>query len=243
METLNSKDFKRNLSVKSKISSKGFTALEDLYIYFPVIYESKELAIIDDTSFVFGVLAVADKNNNYVVMTVPTMVSITPESITEVSIDEVLYYKATIPKGTNVFDSNQVVVQLDMAYLTFDVFFRKGKVPFFVSDIDLLKIFNNLGKYADTNITAFLPVVKLLIGIICRSADNLKIPYRLTVKTKADLATKKMEWISINNTFYAYSSTMSKIGASYMRQGMTDMLGKKAGEVPPRTGLEALIMK
>ena len=222
MVSYKSDDFKRNGIVKKQIKHIGnsFITTTDMYVIFPTNYIDKKLGVIDTVCKIYGVLMFADMNLNYNIMTVPTQVHITPDSLEVVTIDDEPYYRLLVLKNDVLIDDVDVVVMGDMGYYTFDIFLRKGKVPFYLGYFDLLEVFTNLTKYTDNNVSKYLVVLKILIATIARDYNDKSIPYRFGLNKPEDIKTKKVKWIAMSNIYYSYKSTLARIGGSYMKDGM-----------------------
>lgn len=227
MKEIPLKSFKRlpsgGFSKLVKFVNKSIVANEDVNILIPTKYADKDLAKIADVCTIYGVLTIVNSKHEYTVLTVPTMLKSVPVDIEEVEIEGESYYKMFVPKGERVIESVDVIVLPDMAYLTFDLFLRKGKVPFYIGYTDLIDTFINLKKYAGINLIDFITVIKLIIGLTARDYDNPKIPYKLNIKSDKDLL-RPVKWISMVNIHYVLTSTLAKIGGAYMKEGFTSAL-------------------
>lgn len=241
MDMVDFKKFKRDdkyLSSAIKVTKSRYIAQEDLFIMFPKRYIDLHLGDIDNTVSVLSVLIVYNKDFKYSVINIPSMVNITPDSIEEIEIGDEIYFKMTIIKGDAIIDSRDVIVDGDVGYGVFNILLVKGVIPWYVSYLDLVKIFENIPKYTGSKVGGYISVIKIMIAISARSKDDPSIPYRKVIKSFDD--NTPVHWVGLNNIYYTYNSTASKIFGSYMKPGMISAMvnpEKKA------TKLENIIRK
>jgi len=221
MDVLDISKFKRDkktISSLIKITDKNYIAKDDLFIIFPKKYIELHLGEIDNTVIILGVLAVFNKDLKYSVINLPSMLTITPDSIEEVELGNDTYYKLSILKGNALIDTRNVVVDSDVGYNIFNVLLVKGEIPWYIEYLDLIKIFENIPEYTGNKITGYMSVVKIMIAISARSKKDPSVPYRMVLKNSED--TQDIHWVGLNNIYYTYNSTASKVFGSYMKAGM-----------------------
>jgi len=229
------KIFKSLLFKKDTVIAK-----EDLYIMFPKKYIDLGLGVIDNTVEVYGVISISNDKDSYAIWTVPAIVTVTPSSIEVVDINDEDYYRLTVMKNDPVFDTLSVVVKSEMSYETFNMLLVKGNVPWYVGYEDLLTIFKMLPKYTSGDMTPYMTIIKVMIGVSARDGDNPNIPFRKSLKSKADSLNKKIYWAGLNNVYYTFSSTASKVFGSYMKAGMISAIIKPEKQA---TKLENIIRR
>lgn len=199
-------------------------AKEDLFIIFPKRFIDLGLGVIDNTITVYGVVGMLNSKNEYAVWVIPTMVDITPDSIELVTINDEEYYLLTILKDDPIFDSLNVVVMPDLGFETFNVLLVKGYIPWYIGYEDMLSIFKAIPKYTGSKIQQFFTAVKVMIATSARDAENPNIPYRKSIRSKTDLTNRPILWAGLNNVYYTFNSTASKIFGSYMKAGMVSAI-------------------
>jgi len=208
--------------IKSLITVKGNTwvAKERMFILFPTKYEDRGLSLIDTTCSVFGVISISNEKNQYSILTVSTQITITPDEIEEVTIDDKVYYRLTIEAGNNLIDDVNLIVKPDNTYGIFELFLVTGYIPWYLTYNDVFKLFETSPKYTGSKLDAYWVVIKLLIAISARDRDNPKLQFRQSINNANDLDVKPILWVGIKNIYYSFNSTLSKIGGSYMKAGM-----------------------
>lgn len=241
MDILDIKKFKRDKKIISsliKITDNNYIAKEDLFIMLPKKFIELHIGDIDNTVTTLSVLAVFNKDLKYGVINIPAMVKITPDSIDEVEVGSDTYYKLTISKGNSVIDSRDVVIDGDIGYNVFNIMLVKGVVPWYINYLDLVKIFENIPKYTGTKLESYMSIVKIMIALSARSKDDPNKPYRYIIKKSDEV--KDIHWVGLNNIYYTYNSTASKVFGSYMKAGMISAIVNP--ETKP-TKLENLVRK
>ena len=228
METIDITKFKRNRDkvFKSLVfkDNKVFTK-ETLFIMFPKRFIDLGLGEIEDVVTIYGVLNISNENNEYMNMVMPSKIKITPDSITEVEIGDDAYYRLTVLANDVLIEDINTVVEPDIGYETFDILLVKGVIPWYINYIDMIKIFKNVPKYTGSKIESYLDIIKIMIAVSARNYENPDEPFRMSINKVTDY-NKKVFWAGLNNVYYTFNSTASKVFGSYMKAGMISAIVK-----------------
>ena len=201
-----------------KIYSKQKTILE-----FPKWYLDKDLASIQEVSYVYGIFALII-DDKYSVSTIPTLCSTVPVLVNEVERDGVLYIQFVYGKDDVVLDNVKVVKEELLSYNFFETYIVYAKIPWFVEPLDMVSIMNNLPKYGKSNVGANPIINELVVSFMTRSAKDKRVFYRQT--TGKD----EYAYVDLMNLYYAALSTTSKLGGSYFNKGLVSAIVQKEKE-------------
>lgn len=222
MESLDISGLKRRPEVISKyLNVKGdiTSVTEDLNVLFPSRYLDRKLALIDTTISVVSIFAILDKDNNYAVVNAPIFVTLTPFSISDVSVDGVEYKSLYFQKDSVMIPNNKSVVRDNFLYDVFDDFFVNGRVPWYLNYNDISNVLLTTKKYANNNIGNDPLGFEILSSIIAREANN-KTVYIRHVLDKSNKDKIQPKYIGLNNRFYSYDNTGARLFGSYFGDGL-----------------------
>lgn len=230
MNTLRLEGMKHNPSViKESLKHVGTVVktTKPLRVMFPERYTTKDLAFMGGVVKLVGYFAVVNDKNEYGVMLIPAFYELTPFNVTNVEINGdvnvVLEFEAD-----NVFISNSKIVKTESLYYdVFDEFFVKGKLPWFLSYEMTSDIFLESKKYSGSGIGKNPISYELLAAITSRSNKDKNKQLRHTIKDKKDLSRTV---VGLNNIYYSFDNTASKLFGGYYGQGVTAAIVNKETE-------------
>ena len=87
-----------------------------------------------------------------------------------------------------------------------------------IEEILNVLLFND-GKNTFWERSAINLAIEILTAIIGRNKDNLKQEYRNLINEIGQIDESKLRWIGLENIFYSFNSTLSKMAGSYMKLG------------------------
>ncbi len=220
MKQLSVKDLKRNPDViMSKVleTDTSFLAGEDMSIIFPArwLEAAANLARIDITVSIMGILCFIDKNNNYSVIKIPTRINTNPNRITDLMVDDVPYKEMHYSKGEQLISNRDIVKDNSDLFTVFSEFYFKANVPFYVGK-ELTEVFINADKYAGSKVGENSLAIELMTSIVSKNADDLSEPYRVAINRNKDA---KIKFINLLNPYFTFKSTFGRISGSYAKQG------------------------
>ena len=187
-----------------KVINKRWVALKDCEIYFPVEYKLKGLAEVSDHVYTLGVVMIT-VGTVYAVLSVNAMITFNPTSIEEIKYGNDPYYKLSFEAGDTVIENIDIVKQDTLPYHIYDLFISKGKIPAYMSYVDMCRLFETSKSYADANVGSRPEVVQLMISLIARAKEDL-------------------EWIKMSNIEYGATNTLNKLGGNYFSEGVASAL-------------------
>lgn len=234
MRHLSTKDLKRNpKKVMDKIiqTDSSMLASEDMSIIFPSRWldNAANLARIDITVSILGILCFMDKDNNYTVTKVPTRITCNPNRITDVTIDDVLYKEMHFSRGEQLIVNRDIVKDNGDLFTVFSEFYFKANIPFYIKENELTQVFINADKFAGSKVGQNSMALELMTSIVAKSKDDLNIPFRIAINKNPNA---EVQFVNLLNPYYTFKSTFGRISGSYAKQG------RLAALVDPSTNTE-----
>jgi len=207
---------KKAFNVKSDIT----VANRNLKIVFPVRYTEIGLAEMGTTVTVVNIFAIILDDKYYSISMAPIMNKLTPSNVSECMIDDVRHMVLEFEQDSVVMPNNNLVRDNGFMFNIFNEFFINGKVPWYVSEDDLSNIFIEAKKYANSKIGDNPINMEIITSIITRTdKDPLKL-YRYEPKGKAN-------FVGLNNIYYSFDTTTSKLVGAYFKVGVTSAIINK----------------
>jgi len=222
METIDISKLKRNANaVKKHLKKKGSTIVTDVEtkVYFPERFERKDLAVLGNTSRVTGVVAIVI-DNNYGLLSIPTMIEMSPTEINQVEINDELYYEFIIEKGMDLISNTNVMQTADKAYEFFELIIMQGKIPWYIGYMDLVTIFSNFKKYTGMGATEHMLTVEVLAAIITKTKADLNKDYRLAIKKPDDINKIPLEYVGLMDVYHSFKSSTNKLLGNYFTKAI-----------------------
>lgn len=213
-----------NIYINSKLyikDNKVYTR-EKTIIEFPKWYENKELLDIQDVTYLYGIFSIAI-GDKYAVSIIPTLITTEPVIITEVERDDGIYIQFVYGKDDCIIDNTSVVKKELLSYNFFENFILYAKIPWFIEYEDLIKISDNLPKYAKSNLGSNYIANELVVSFIARCKSNKTLFYRQN--TKDDVA-----YTDLLNVYYSAVSTLSKLAGNFFTDSLTSALVQKESQ-------------
>ena len=193
-------------------------------VYSPVRFSERNLASIGSEVYIVGIYAIVINDRDYAVSIVDAMVKIEPTTYQIVSIDGDDYFEFYFEPGS-VFCPNMDLVKTDtLTYRIYDEIISKGKIPWYLSYLELGGIFDSAKYHAGTNIGSDREVTELIVSLIARNKEDRTKYYRQTVESLDDLQKKPPVFIPMRSVIYAATNTLNKIAGSYMESGVISAL-------------------
>lgn len=224
MRTFNINNLKRNPDkIKSSLKKVGdsYIATKNLTIIFPERYIEKGLAFLGSSVNVVGIFIIIDDNNNYSIMNMPNMVKLQPNMTDDIEINDKKHIAMYFDNGDVVIENVNVVKKKAIIYDLFDEFLVHGNIPWYMDSNDVFNILSLSDKYTGSDIGNDPLGMELLTSIITRTQDDKTVLYRKLAKNPEKMKKSKPVFIGILNIYYTFSSTISKISGSYLKEGIT----------------------
>lgn len=220
MEKFNINRLKRNAdSIKKKLKVVGdmTIAKDDLLVMFPTRYIDKKLCFIGNDVKVIGLYAVIDYSNNYGVVSAPIFQNLSPNNISDVEVNNVSYKLLLFDKDAPFLSSNKLIVSDSFIYNEFSELFLSGNIPWYINYQDLVSVFLETKKYANSNIGNDSMAFEILTSIVSRDPSNKRVYFRQILNKHEDI---NPAFIGLNNLYYSFDNTGAKILGNYFGEGV-----------------------
>jgi hypothetical protein len=233
LENFDYKQYKRNPDIIAKYIKKQDNMLitkKKLYIMFPEKFVDKEMSILGSTCYILGIFAILDEDGNYAVSLIPTRMEIQPIEIDTILVDGQQYVVLEIEENSDIV-SNTTLIQEDVTYPIFNLFFIQGKIPWYLDYYDLPRIFQILEKYTGSKAGRNHITFEFLTAIIARVHGDKKTEYRMVIDTIKDMERIKPSYVGLMNIWYTFKSTINKLAGSYMKLGLVSAINYPEKEI------------
>lgn len=211
------------------------------YIYIPVGFVAKELAVISSTVTIVGIFAISTDRKTYGVSSVTTLIEITPTAFEEIDVFGVPYYEFRFDPGTVVFPNRNLQVLSAPIYNIASYIYDFGNRPFWFTaydDAELLapdkvKRWNGFTVFAD-QITA-----DVYAAHTQRKVGDPKTFFRYTLKKDSDL-NNPVQFIPLRSGSLNKTSRLAKLADVELKRGIRSALQVDPVRAEP---LEDLFMR
>ena len=202
-------------------------ALKDLSIVFPEDYLEKSLCKYGKRIEILGVLAFLDpEKQTYAVFNIPVMVYLSTTDIKDVVLNDVPYKVLEYQRGQTCLQTDKVIGNSKLSYWMYDYFIALGRVPWYLSYLDVLKLYRQDKYYMDATLSKSIQVVDMVYSAIARQAKDDHLMYRTSLNTMDDLQKHHPQWVPLKSVSLGAVDTMSKIMGAYYDEGVNSALSE-----------------
>jgi len=208
--------------IRSKLVTKDgrVYTTEKTIIEFPKWYADKELAVIKDSAYIYGVFSI-HMGDKYSVSIIPTLIHTTPIMINEVDRDGVVYTQFIYGKNDCIINNIKAIKHELLSYNFIETFYMYANVPWFVEYEDLVRIMDNLPLYAKSGVGANFIVNEIITSFITRVSADKKVFYR------QNLSSKKYSYVDLMNVYYSALNTTNRLSGNYFQESLVSAIVQK----------------
>jgi hypothetical protein len=218
------RDPQRVQSALRKLDDKRVVCVKPTKIYIPARFTEIGLASVGTKTQIIGICAIVVDDAIYSVMMANAIVWIDPTSVSTVTIDDTEYFEFSFEAGSTVFTTTEVVQMDSVCYSIYNEIIAGGRVPAYLSYLDLAHIFDSAKKYAGVNIGGNREVTELICSLIARDSEKREFYYRQTAKSLADVLASGPAFIPLRSVQYSATNTTNRLVGSYFREGLNAAL-------------------
>jgi hypothetical protein len=221
------KDFKENSKlIKSKLSEskESLIAKETLYALIPKRYQDVGLLALGQDVTVLAVFLLIDGKNNYTVINLPLKIVTEPSVIEDVTLDGVDYIRLTFFKDSLVLKSRKVLKDSSFIFDIVNDFNIKGKIPTFLTPVDITNLYIDAGKYLGSDIAANPIGIEIMLAINTRLKQDINTQARLSKKDLRKLTFRDYQYVGLGNVIYGLSTNIAKFTGRYYDDGLTSII-------------------
>jgi hypothetical protein len=218
------RDPKRVQACLKELPDHRLVALKPVKIYVPARFNERNLATIGTEVYIVGIYGIVVEDQYYGSSTVNAMMRIEPSSIMRIQVDGEEYFEFSFDAGATVISSTLLVKQDTLVYRIYDEIFAKGRVPWYMSLLQLGRLFETAKKHAGANLGQNQEVTELIASIIARDESDRHLQYRSTIKSMDDLQRRPPVYIPMRSVQYAANNTLNKLAGSYFGEAVVSAL-------------------
>lgn len=206
-------------------------------IVIPARFAERGLATIGIETYIVGIYAMTVEDQFYAVSTINAMIRIEPSSTMKIMVEDDEYYEFTFDPGSTVMSSVHLVKTDTLVYRIYDELISKGRVPWYLSYLDMGRLFETAKYHAGANIGQNHEVDELIVSLIARDAKNRHRYYRAAIKSMDELARNPPAFIPLRSVIYGATNTTNKLAGSYFSEGLVSALVSPAERTERIEGL------
>lgn len=203
-------------------------------IQIPKRFEDRNLAVIGNDTYVYGIYALILEDGTYTVSNIMAMIKINPFKTLEIKVDEVGYYEFYFEANSIIIDTIHLVRRNLLMFNVIDEFMFQGNVPWYIEYEDLGKILDTSEYHADSRVGQNLEVTELIASFLARNRNDRTKYYRTSIESFSDLKKNPPAFVALKSVFYSATNTLNKIAGSYFNDGVVSAL------VSPTTNTERI---
>jgi len=207
-----------------ELSDGRLVAKKSCKIYIPTRFSERGLASIGIDTQIVGIYAIVVEDKYYGISMVNAMIRIEPTSTIKILINEEEFYEFYFEAGSTVMSSVNLVKTDSLVYKIYDEIISKGRVPWYLSYLDLGKLFDTALYHAGANIGANHEVTELLVSMIARNTNDRHLYYRSGLKNIEDMQKRPPTFIALRSVTYSATNTLNKLAGSYFSEGIVSSL-------------------
>ena len=189
-------------------------------IYTPARYAGRKLAVIADEIRVVAVFAIVVEDKYYAVSSAPSLMQLTPSSMSLVDIEGEEYYEFSFDKGACVTPSVDLLQDDTIPYFLYDELIAKGHVPWYLGYLDLARLITDSKYYTGVSFAASNVPMEMIVASITRDRKERRLYYRHQINSLADEVKNPPAFIAFRNIIYGATNTTAKLMGSFLDDGV-----------------------
>jgi len=230
------KNFKRDPGrIKQALVKRNgqYIAKETIRLMFPSYFADRGMADFSADYYVLGMFALITADSHYGVLNIPAMVKVSRGSISRVTVNKVEYIVLEYEPGSVVISTNRIVREDKLVYPIFNDLSFKGKIPWYMSGVNLGYILDGGSKYAGTDLGKNRKAIQVIFSLLARNPKNPNQAYRHVVNSFEEVDSEPPYYTALRNVQYLASNTFSKLTGANFRPGVNNALINPTTRVEP----------
>ena len=200
-------------------------ALKKLRVYFPVRYEEVSLASISNSVTTIGYFIVATEDNFFGCYSIPARITLEHSEINRVKDSEGnAFYELEFEPGAAIISNTNLFKDDTLSYYIFKLFPYSGKMPWYYTDDDILRLLDEAPLFSGSNVTKNIPILDMLLSMTLRAPDNLSKFYRHYVTREMREKGEEATVVPLSNVSLGRSNTTAKVLGNYYDESTTSAL-------------------
>lgn len=193
------------------------------YIYIPVGFVAKELAVISSQVEIVGIFAISTDRKTYGVSNVTTFIEITPSAFEEIDVQGVPYYEFRFDPGTVVFPNRMLQVLSSPVYNIASYIYDFGNRPFWYTAVDDAELLSDTKTWNGFTVFNDQITADCYAAHTQRKVGDQRTYFRYTLKKDSDLM-NRVQFIPLRSGSLNKTSRLAKIADVELKQGIRSAL-------------------
>ena len=190
----------------------SYIATKEVRIYTPLRFKDKNLITFGDATYILGIFAYVVDGNKYAISLSPSMVSVEPDFVNEVYIDQTVYLELIFEKGSRVIVDRNLINDDKLLYHIYNEVLSQGNIPKFFNYDSLSYLFNFDKYFTGTKVANSILIIHLLLSLVARDPNDLNNYFRTVYKKElADSAV----FIPIRSVTHGATNTTARLMNGY----------------------------
>ncbi|QXO10912.1 hypothetical protein pEaSNUABM54_00086 [Erwinia phage pEa_SNUABM_54] len=215
-----------------KTENGQYIAREACTVIIPQRYVEKSLASFTGSVFTLAIFAVVVGGKYFGVSVGNAMVRLSPSSVTMRTFEGSKYIEFHFEAGDVVIPNVAMVRNNKIPYQVYNEFVAKGNVPWFMSYLDMSRLFNTADSHAGLDLKTNHAIFEMLAAVMARDANKRTLYLRQTIENAGEITARIPVYVAFRNIQEQATNTTTKLMGSYFRDALASAL------VNPSTRLE-----
>lgn len=203
--------------------SGALIAKKEIKVIFPVKYEESKLAHIADKVTALGVVAFV-VDNFYAVNNSLARMRFSPSEIEKETFNDETYYVLKFDAGSVIVENTNLVKEETLGYYIYNYFIALGRVPWYLSALDVIKLFETSGYYTGKTYGVNHAILEMINSMIIRDGLDNMVYWRQTLTSPEEMYTKSPEYVPLRNVPLGARNTTAKLMGAYFDEGLNSAL-------------------
>ncbi|AXH70770.1 hypothetical protein [Vibrio phage BONAISHI] len=216
-------------AVFDDVKNAVYIAKKEVSIVFPKHYLEGKLGSLDERFNPLAMFAIVS-GDNYAVLSIPSLMPLSPSSSTVIKLDGADYYKLSWLPGEVICPNTNLVKRKTLAFEIYDEFIAKGRVPPYFNNRDYTEIFYHLKDFCDVDLKADHAILSGYGAATARYPGDRTRTAREFYKVQADFLEMPIDRIPLRSVAYGADNTMARLDGSYLNEGMMSTLVNRSVE-------------
>lgn len=217
------RDKDKILNAIAELPDGSLIAKEPMEIILPCRYEEAMLTHITQDVYTLGIFALK-VGNHYAVNNIPARIRLHPVEIDKVKYKDNDYYVLSFEKGSTITDNINVVKENTLGYYIYNYFIALGKIPWFMSAMDVLGLFDRMLEYTNVNYGASIMIPEMICSMIMRDQNDIQQYWRQSINRVDELYSNIPDYIPLRNVPFGARNTTAKLMGAYFNEGINSAL-------------------
>lgn len=193
-------------------------------IHMPKHYASGLLGTIEANIHALGLWAMIVDDKYYAVNNVAGKITLTPDTVNIISVDETDYLELTFLPGSTIIDEINLLQDGPFMFNIYDEIIAKGKTPWYMDYDDLASIFDTAIHHGGVNLKAPRSILEMMTASRGRNPKDRSKYFRNSIKTQQEYKSKTPDIIPLRSVAYGATNTTSRLLGSHLNEGLTSAL-------------------